>query len=319
MKLPEAGAGILGEEQSTFASVEKHIRLSTTPLTGVLANLIAHSGAVPGSLAWRTSLGQSSMGGMTWLEQAKRASDSLSPALKWAQGYKGGISHLVTQFDSKFRKHAEDLGEVSKIIEEYPARVGDALVLMAQYGWYLDSDMGLYEPIRFKNAVDEGDLERANQSMVGHFSGRARQIELELCRAFPVRAHLFAAAFQAHSNGQYIVAIPVLFAQVDGICGDLANGTFFERSKRDKVVQAINAGATSKVAKAFVLPLGGTLAVSMSQKDRQSDFDGLNRHLVLHGESIDYGTELNSLRAISFLNYIAQALLREYADDEDEP
>ena len=34
----------------------------------------------------------------------------------------------------------------------------------------------------------------------------------------------------------------------------------------------------------------------------------LNRHEVLHGESVDYGTEINSLKAISLLYYIASVL-----------
>ena len=40
----------------------------------------------------------------------------------------------------------------------------------------------------------------------------------------------------------------------------------------------------------------------------------LNRHQVLHGEVVDYGTEENSLKAISLLNYCA-TVLPEPADD----
>ena len=35
---------------------------------------------------------------------------------------------------------------------------------------------------------------------------------------------------------------------------------------------------------------------------------GLNRHAVMHGESLDYDTKEKSLRALSLLNYVAVAL-----------
>lgn len=34
-------------------------------------------------------------------------------------------------------------------------------------------------------------------------------------------------------------------------------------------------------------------------------FDALNRHQVMHGEVSDYGTEINSMKAFSFLLFVA--------------
>ena len=39
-----------------------------------------------------------------------------------------------------------------------------------------------------------------------------------------------------------------------------------------------------------------------SEKERDSSFDALNRHQVLHGEAVDYAKEENSLKAISLLD-----------------
>jgi len=51
-----------------------------------------------------------------------------------------------------------------------------------------------------------------------------------------------------------------------------------------------------------------TLPISASEHERGDAFVGLNRHQVLHGESTQYGTEMNSLKAISLLNYVAHIL-----------
>jgi hypothetical protein len=45
-------------------------------------------------------------------------------------------------------------------------------------------------------------------------------------------------------------------------------------------------------------------------------FDGLNRHAVLHGTDPNYGTEVNSLRAVSVLN-LASYLLTAFTHNED--
>jgi hypothetical protein len=37
-------------------------------------------------------------------------------------------------------------------------------------------------------------------------------------------------------------------------------------------------------------------------------FSALNRHQVMHGESWDYGTEINSLKAFSFLAFVGKHL-----------
>ncbi len=59
---------------------------------------------------------------------------------------------------------------------------------------------------------------------------------------------------------------------------------------------------------AILSPLTLKLPISASEKDRGSDFIGLNRHQVLHGEVVDYNTKINSLQAISCINYMSQVL-----------
>ena len=43
-----------------------------------------------------------------------------------------------------------------------------------------------------------------------------------------------------------------------------------------------------------------------SEKQRGENFNYLNRHQIMHGESLDYGTEINSYKVISLLLYIVQ-------------
>jgi hypothetical protein len=56
---------------------------------------------------------------------------------------------------------------------------------------------------------------------------------------------------------------------------------------------------------AILSPLAETLPINASENERPRNFNGLNRHMVLHGESLDYGSKVNSLKAISLVNYVS--------------
>jgi len=66
----------------------------------------------------------------------------------------------------------------------------------------------------------------------------------------------------------------------------------------------------------FLRPISLELPINASEKARERiaaergwpAWNELNRHQVLHGESVDYGTRLNSLKAISLLNYLVSFL-----------
>ena len=48
--------------------------------------------------------------------------------------------------------------------------------------------------------------------------------------------------------------------------------------------------------------LGSENPLWVNKEKRSSSFEALNRHQVLHGESVDYATAQNSFRVISLLD-----------------
>jgi hypothetical protein len=213
---------------------------------------------------------------------------------------------------------AEDMATIAKAFEKYPDDMRAGLIAMNRYGWYLDLQMGISKPLCFKRAVDDGRHQDADVEMIKHFEKRTASIREELIQAYPHRRQILDAAFDAHLNGQHLVSIPVLLAQVDGICFDVANAHFFMGKDRSKVLAYATELAGTELARAFLAPLECGVTVALSEKDRPLGFNGLNRHMVLHGQSIDYGTKENGLRAISLLNYISQSLQRELSSSDDD-
>jgi hypothetical protein len=124
---------------------------------------------------------------------------------------------------------------------------------------------------------------------------------------YPLRADIICDAFNAHKRGEYSLSVPVFLIQAEGICMDITKYPLYK--KRNKIpfiaeyVQKI-----PEPASIFLYPFTQLLPTTVSEKDRGLNFKGLNRHQVLHGESVDYGTEKNSYKAISLLTYIANIL-----------
>ena len=131
----------------------------------------------------------------------------------------------------------------------------------------------------------------------------------------PSSNFLISSAFKAHREGRFELSIPVLLAQTDGVCVDIAEGAFFMSEKgrkkgdrRPKTAAYVKRFESDVLWSALLSPLGQALPINFTFDERGEDFKGLNRHLVMHGESNDYGTRINGLKCISLLSYATWVL-----------
>lgn len=153
---------------------------------------------------------------------------------------------------------------------------------------------------------------------MSHFEGRLDAIEDALVAELPRREKILRQAFAAHRRGDYELSVPVLLIQADGACVDLTDHHFFQKSRNSQLPEvAAHIAATQDAGSAmFLRPISLELPINASEKARERiaaergwpAWNELNRHQVLHGESVDYGTRLNSLKAISLLNYLVSFL-----------
>jgi hypothetical protein len=127
------------------------------------------------------------------------------------------------------------------------------------------------------------------------------------------RAHILSSAFAAFEQGEYNLAVPVLLIQADGICAELIDIQLFSRrGNRPATATYVATVAADSLRAALLAPLATALPISASAVERETfSLSGLNRHTILHGESVNYGTRQNALKAISLLSYLAHVLHRE--------
>ncbi len=221
----------------------------------------------------------------------------------------------------KFRKLLEGIigpaiEELQRTFKDLPPRTQEALIRLGGHGWYLDLKMPNSCLQNLNKELEDGDVQKAEDVLLQHFKERIDEIEASIIGIFPTREKLIRAAFSAHRRREYELSIPVFLSQTDGICKQVVNEYFFmKQNKKPRTAVYVERFAADTYRAALLSPLANSLPIGASEKERHVGFNELNRHMVLHGESLDYGTEKNSLKAISLINYVAHVL----KFDDSEP
>lgn len=183
-----------------------------------------------------------------------------------------------------------------------------AILEFAQYGWYVNYE---FSPIDIMEAyvfIKNKDIARFDTYMQEKISDQLLHIKTTLLDRHGARSKPLESAFRAHDQKEYFLSIPVFFAQVDGISKDLSQFQFFLNNNdfSPKVSSWAKSNPTIwiHIALCAALREKGAFQKHFSQPNKID----ITRHSVLHGESNDYGTEINSLKAISLLIYVSDVM-----------
>ena len=149
-----------------------------------------------------------------------------------------------------------------------------------------------------------------DQIMVTYYRTNLQPFSDELTSEYPKRAAAIKAAVNAHislAEQGYFLSIPVFIAQADGLLAEIT-GVESPMTKAAKVFREKYADDPELLDLLYPFLELQSSRFMMSTKARQAaaqstkkSFTALNRHQVMHGERSDYGTEINSLKAFSFL------------------
>ena len=239
---------------------------------------------------------------------------SVNPILAWSDSLRG-LREELASFSDRWMGYVEPMLESSKAFTERfledQERFGASCMKLGQRGWFLDPEMPMSLLWYLGDTIDERP-EIADELLSQWFQERLDEIEEALIKACPRRALLLRSAFKAHRERDYNNSIPTLLKEADGMWHDLFGLNVFVAKARKSIVKTIEDKQPYGLVCSSLVPLlQSTLPLWMNEgerhnwmkKHRTDSFQELNRHEVLHGISVDYGTETNSLKAISFLNW----------------
>lgn len=244
-----------------------------------------------------------------------------------------GIGTQIEGAFAQFQKHWEQtIGPMfEEIRRDYEARLkaypnlSTRLEVLAKRGWFISLFFGIREFDRIAMVVEENDDKGLEAIISKTYCESIKEHVTSILREFPERGFVIKPALDAHFRGEYALSIPVFFAQADGIANAVVGKHIFSGSKEKG--SHISSFATAEITKlkeqdgdgssdlfrvihlALWQPLTDQQPIAYNSTKREAEnYDGLNRHMVLHGESLDYATEENSLKAFSLLSYVASLL-----------
>jgi hypothetical protein len=159
-------------------------------------------------------------------------------------------------------------------------------------------------------AASEGD--RALESAVVSHYRSDDGTELRLMAAgwmeddsFRARRQIIDQGVRAHSEGRYLVSIPAILPQIEGIAVDV----FAPGSNSVRLIEVVKKGLVPQLGLDDLV--AGCLVRVLEMLWRSESFSILStsgvasRHAILHGRMIKYGSEINSIRGFLALDLLA--------------
>lgn len=226
------------------------------------------------------------------LEQAKRwLREHAAPAKEMAQ------------------RISRTLGALNQYVAKLPGHTERAAETLALHGWYMSPIDSFADAIEaaelFKTAPDEG-----HQRMIDFVESRVDEYREYFLKEVSARSAPIEAALEAHETQRYLLSIPVLLAQADGITKERLGIGLYAKNKKTYELRLkeefADADGHDVLSSALLEPLRIALPLVAHDDNRQED--KLNRHAVMHGQVSDYGERLYSCQSITLLAWVVWLL-----------
>ncbi len=234
--------------------------------------------------------------------EIRKSLDKVAESVKRLHDNAPIIEARIASLDPEIRHAIENSSD--NIFER---RFAYFATILAQHGWFVSfhgTGLGLMSSAF--SLFDRGKLEEGNALFGDHIESLLPVIEASTELNFPERATILSDAFRAHSEGRYALSIPVFLSQADGIAAEFfKTSSVYSFGRIDgRVDDFISANKKDIFENPFHHLVKSLMPINASGENRKRYETPLNRHLVLHGESVDYPSKINSLKSISWLQFV---------------
>ena len=222
----------------------------------------------------------------------------------------GTLRHFVESLD-RSRARMQAFSAMPKLLDfwetELPAQEKEALEKLAIRGWFFGPNMpvNVIRPLGF---IVESEGEAVDTAFGRLVCGQLDEIEREVTEYYPHRSDLLREAFCAHRQGLYSLSVQSFLIQSDGIFFEKHKVTLFTKKGNTRAKTLADKEEISPFRQTIRHPLGVNLTLWQGTGALEHSFAGLNRHKVLHGNQLNYNSEVHSLQALSFLHYLCWVL-----------
>ncbi len=209
-----------------------------------------------------------------------------------------------------------DWATLKRRLDELPEKSKAAMDLTLSKGWFFGWNDGLHSLMELIETLGVTQPADIDEVMARYYRINLRPFTDELTSKYPVRAAAIQAAVNAHSSlgcEGFLLSTPVFIAQADGLLTEITKvksalnrmGKELQASRALREKHAADPKSLDFLQQIMMLHesdfMKSAEARQIAAQTSGKSFTALNRHQVMHGKSSDYGTEINSLKAFSFL------------------
>lgn len=191
--------------------------------------------------------------------------------------------------------------ETQKKIKEAFEITDEFAYILSKYGWYISANMSWVFVFEVFRAAKNNDNSFINNNMTCYYRDNLGIIQKQIIEKFPERMQIISEAFEAHRREMYFSSTALFLTQTDGLC----KGRLFRHKKARQLL--MNEKKRRSIFEA-VLYNESAINVDTRKTDKSEFKSDLNRHAVLHGLDTSYSNEINSLKALSILCFVADYL-----------
>jgi hypothetical protein len=226
------------------------------------------------------------------------------------------IESGISIINPAIRKHTDRLIRIRESIDQFNNNLPGYLVSIANFGWYLDLHTGVNLSVTLANYIEDKEIEKVDNYLIDYYSSNFDIIITKLSSNHPKRLKLFSEIKIAFDNEYYNLVIPLLLSQIDGICYDYTKKLFFIKNKKNEKNPYLPKVSNELIVlngeffKAFLAPFFNDAPIFTHEDNLELFPTAFNRHRVLHGLEIEFGTKINCLKALSLLSYCDDVLFR---------
>ena len=266
------------------------------------------------------------------IEQLRRR--SLGEDADWFHGAKILAGNSFARGIARiFGLDLKPLDRATRDFDQLLDTVARSIGLFAERGWAPSGSMPMpaYEAA-IKELADGGTIDAAEDALVRGWNDKTVLASLhhrvlglglgkndEIEGWFRERGRLVRLAWDHHMGGAYEAAIPLVFAQIDGITAD---ATATPQEPTGRMFFSKHPTRQAEVVDDTTLAgMNDALPVVLNYYSERRDFTGAlgsgGRHGIMHGRELRYDTAANSTRAFVLLAAVvewAQPLIRAEID-----
>lgn len=186
---------------------------------------------------------------------------------------------------------------------------------LADIGWYINDSTTLGVSIHAYYFFKLDRIDVVDKIFSEYVESEINKIFDRLINLYPDITVALNEAKSCVDNEMYFAAIPLLVSMSEYIAEKISKKSHFLFTTEKRGPKRFNKAELlygSKLAKHDLFGHRSIIAKNHSFNEHDkfslSDSNKINRHAILHGRDIKYGTRVNALKTISFLNYVELTL-----------